>query len=220
MGSVFAWFLCAAARVDYLEIIRTLAPVITAAIAFAALRNWQRQDKAKREAEFLDSLIDATHTYVAEMPKPMTLFQFAKIGMESHAPTWESGEPREIEVKGAITYIQKNGKDEAKRLFEVLEIMQPPVIRLRSLVAKGQVFSFSGYAKCQKAVAMLTWQFDRLEAFAGFIGSPNAIWEHPLVRKLLEDFMAMDPVDINKTIHDSNVAILEFCGETYKKIYG
>ena len=41
------------ASVSYLELIKALAPVATAVIAFAALKNWMRQDKAKREAEFL-----------------------------------------------------------------------------------------------------------------------------------------------------------------------
>ena len=121
---------------NWLEIIKTLAPVATAVIALIALKNWQHQDKAKREAEFLDALIDATHTYIAEMPKPITILEMAKIGMESHKPTWESGEPADIAVKGAIAYIQKNGEREAKRLLEALEAVQPSVIKLRAFSEK------------------------------------------------------------------------------------
>ncbi len=48
--------LYAIATFNWLEAIKTAAPVSTAVIAFVALRNWQRQfDKAKREAEFLDA---------------------------------------------------------------------------------------------------------------------------------------------------------------------
>ncbi len=54
------------ASFNWLEAIKSMAPVATAGIAFAALRNWQRQDKAKREAEFLDALVEAAHAYIAE----------------------------------------------------------------------------------------------------------------------------------------------------------
>jgi len=123
--------------VNWLEIIKTLAPVATAFIAFTALRNWQHQDKAKREADFLDVLIEAAHTYIVEMPKPITILEMAKIGMESHAPTWESGEQTDIAVKGAIAYIQKNGERHAKHLLEALEAVRPSVISLLSRQRRG-----------------------------------------------------------------------------------
>src|SRR5262245_42785998 len=88
---------------------------------------------------------------------PSQFLEMAKIGMVSHAPTWEDGEQVDIAVKGAIAYIQKNGEREAQRLLEVLEVVRPAVIKLRSLAAKGQVFKFNDYAKCWNAVTMLTW---------------------------------------------------------------
>jgi hypothetical protein len=60
--------------INWLEFIKALAPVATAIIALIALRNWQRQDKAKREAEFLDALVEAMHTYIAEMPNRLLKF--------------------------------------------------------------------------------------------------------------------------------------------------
>jgi hypothetical protein len=206
--------------INWLEVIKALAPVATAMIAFLALKNWRRQDKAKREAEFLDALIEAAHTYIAEMPKAVTLFEMAKIGMASHAPTWESGEQADKAVKGAIAYIHKNGEREAKRLLEVLEVVQPSAIKLRSLAAKGQVFKFDGYTKCQDAVALLTWHFDRIEAFTAVVGSPTWNWEHPEVLKHLKDVMTIEPDDIRKSLKENNVAVLEFAGETYKRMYG
>jgi hypothetical protein len=206
--------------VKWLEVIKALAPVVTAVIAFSALKNWQHQDKAKREADFLDALIEATHTYIVEMPKPITIVEMAKIGMVSHAPTWENGEQADIEVKGAIAYIQKYGEREAKRLREVLETVQPSVIKLRSLAAKGQVFTFDGYAKCWNAVVMLTWHFGRIEAFVAVIGSPTWNWEHPEVLKHLKSMMAIDPDEIRESLQKNNSAILEFASETYRRVYG
>src|ERR1700761_5338032 len=173
MCQVLEYSFDAITSINWLEVIKTLAPVATAAIAFFALRNWQRQDRAKREAEFLDALIEATHAYIAEMPKPITLLEMAKIGMASYAPTWESGDDADKAFKGAVAYIQKNGEKDAQRLLGALEAAQPSTITLRSLAAKGQVFRFGGYAKCQNAVTMLTWHFDRIGAFTHVIGSPS-----------------------------------------------
>jgi hypothetical protein len=217
MCDVLVWSLDA---IRWPETISALAAVATAIIALCALQAWRHQDKAKGKAEFLDALIEAAHTYIAEMPKPITLLEMAKIGMQGHAPTWENGEPEDIAVKGAIAYIQKNGEHDGKRLLEVLEAVQPSVVKLRSLAAKGQVFKFDDYAKCQKAVAVLTWHFDRIEAFMAVIGSPTWNWEHPEVLRHLKDVMAIDPDEIRKSIQENNVALLEFASQAYKKIYG
>jgi hypothetical protein len=206
--------------INWLEVVKTLASVATVAIAFAALQNWRRQERAKRKAEFLDALIEAVHSYIAEMPAPVTLIEIAKIGMKSHTPTWETGEQADKAVKGAIAYIEKNGEREAKRLSEELQAVQPSVIKLRSLVVKGQVFKFDSYAKCQNATAMLTWQFDKMESFVAIIGSPTFNWEHPEVLKRLKDVMAIEPNDIRKSLEENNVAVLEFASEAYKGIYG
>jgi hypothetical protein len=50
MCDVLVWSLAAITAINWLEVIRALATVATAVIAGLALKNWQRQDKAKREA--------------------------------------------------------------------------------------------------------------------------------------------------------------------------
>ena len=227
MQEFFAWFANALASVNWptviqalAEIVRTLAPVVTAFIAYKALRNWQRQDKAKREAEFLDSLVEAAHTLIAEMSKPVTLLEMAKIGMDSHTRPWDEGDEDEKAIAGAIAYIEKNGERDGKRLLDCLESVQPSVIKLRSVGAKGQVFGFKNYTACQKAVALLTWHFDRIEAFTGVIVSPSWNWQNPDVREHLANVMKIDPNEIRQSIQENNVALLAFVGETYARIYG
>ena len=66
MREALTWSLDVIASIEWLEVIRTAAPVIIAMIAFRALKTWQRQDKAKRAVEFLDQLIEATHAYIVE----------------------------------------------------------------------------------------------------------------------------------------------------------
>lgn len=215
MCNELVWSLDPIASLPWLEIIKAAGPVATAIIALVALKNWQRQDKAKRQAEFLDQLTDAVHTFIAEMSKPVTLAQFIKTGMESHAPTWEGGDQS---MKGVIAYIEKHGKEESKRLLEALGAVQPATIRLRSLVAKGQMFRFVGYTKCQNAVLVLTSQFDRLEALMAFIGSPSWNWENTDVSSLVKKF-PIDTDEVQRSLKASNVVILEFVTATYGRIY-
>jgi hypothetical protein len=219
MYDAIEWFSCAITGINWLDVITALSSAVTACVAYGALSNWKRQDKAKRESEFLDSLLETTHKYIAEMIAPITLLEVIKIGMESHVNTWEDddGDKR---VTGAVRYIKKNGEQDAKRLIRVLESVQESTIKLRSLAAKGQVFKFDGYAKCLDAVAMLTWHFDRIEAFLAIIGSPSLNWENQDVSKRLKDVIALDPNEMRKSIEDNNVAIIKFVGKSYERIYG
>jgi len=202
------------------ETISALAAVVTAIIALCALRTWRHQDKAKRKAEFIDALIEATHNYIAQMSKPITLLEMTKIGMDAHVPTWENGAHEDLKVKGAITYIAKNGEHDGKRLQEMLVTAQPSMVNLRSLTAKGQVFKFDDYSKCQNAAAMLTRSFEIISSFMFIIGSPTLNWENPEVLKSLKDIMDIDPDDIRNSIQESNVSLLEFASKAYKQIYG
>jgi len=200
--------------INWFEVIQAAASVAVALIALSALTTWKRQDKAKREAEFLDALVDTAHAYIAEMATPITFVQIAKIGMESHIPSGT-----EDQIQGAIAYIVKDGQHVSQRLNETLERARPLASHLRALVAKGQVFNFSSYAKCHDAVAMLTWQIDRIEAFRAIIGSTTMNWKHPDVIRQLNMVLDIDPDDIRQHIEKNNISIIEFSRETYNVIY-
>ena len=204
------------AGIAWLDVIQTLAPLATAIIAFCALQTWKKQDKAKREVEFLDALIEEIHCYIAQMSTPIALIEIDRLAMKGYEPTKKSDDQK---IKGAIAYIEKNGQHAYKRLCEALETVQPSTIRLRSLIAKGQVFKFENYAKCHNAVAMITWQFDRIEAFAAIIGSSSLNWSNTAVLKTLENVLTIQADDIRNQLEESNVAILEFTTNTYSKLY-
>lgn len=214
------WSFDAIKSINWLEIIKALGPYAAAFIGFLALQNWRRQDKAKRQAEFLDELIEAAHAYIAEIYQPVAQLHISKIGMESHVPTWEQGDEADKAVKGAIAYIQKRGEIDGKQLFDILGAMRPSTIKLRSLIVKGQVFKFREYAKCQNAINMLIWLFHRIEAYAGIIGSSTWNWENTKVLDRLREQIALDPNELKKYLEESNVAIIEFSRDNYKKIYG
>ncbi len=81
MCDVLVWFLDAISRP---ETVSAIASVVTAAIACYALQIWKKQDKAKREADFLDALIEAAHIYNVELSKPIMLLRMAKVGLPSN----------------------------------------------------------------------------------------------------------------------------------------
>ena len=205
--------------VPWLDLVRSAAPVATAFIAYRALRNWQRQDRAKREAEFLDQIVESTHAYIVEMNRPISLLRFAKIGMASHVEKWAEGDEHEKDVAGAIAYIDRNGESHGKRLAEALREVEPSVVKLQSLMTKGQVFGFPDYSKMQNAFTKLVWHHGRIEAFRSIIVSPAWHWENPEVRSLLEKVMTIDPDEMHADIGVQNVALIEFARDTYERIY-
>ena len=208
MYKVVTWILDALTRVEWLDILKTVGTLATAVIAYLALRNWQRQDRATREAEFLDALIETVHAYVVELGRPIALVESVRIGMKSQTSAWNDDDESVAIEKGAILYIKKEGAEAAKRLLVALDEVRPASIRLRSLGTKGQVFSFKDYAKCHDALALLIWQFDRMEAFATIVGSPTLNWENPEVKRTLLNVLTVAPKDIRKHIAENNLTVL------------
>jgi hypothetical protein len=214
------WSLDALTSVSWLEVIKALAAGVTAWVASSALKNWKRQDKAKREVEFIDSLVESAHTYIAEFSRPVDLFEMSMIGIRSHSPpALDGGEGVDME-KGAIIYIGKYGREESKRIMDALAGAQQSVVKLRSLIAKGQVFDFDQYSKARNAVALLTWHFDRVGVFASMLGSSTLNWSNTEVRDSLQKVLKIDSEEIRSSIGRDNIALIEFAGATYKKLYG
>lgn len=204
---------------NLLDFIKILALSAMPIIAFLALKNWKRQDRANREAAFLDELIETTHTYIAELSTPIFLMRIAKVGIKSHVPTWEHGDEADKAIKGAIDYIQKRGQSDASRLQEALDAVRPATIRLRSLAAKGQIFKFNGYPRCSNAVTEMARHFDSIEAFKSVIGSPDWNWENPDVVRMLRQQMIINIDGMEKSITRSNTEIIKFSTDTYKRLY-
>lgn len=206
--------------VDWLEVIRSFAPAGTAVIAFFALQNWKRQDKAKREIEFLDGMLDGAHAYILELYKPIILWRLTKTAMISFAPAGAAGDETSRATQGAPNYVQRHGAVEGRRLFEALEAIQPSLSKLKSLQAKGQVFQFEGYAKAYNALELLAWHYSRFEALAFLISSQSLNFAHPEVNKLLADLVAIEPDQVEKNIAEANKALIEFAQAAYRQHYG
>lgn len=200
------------------EIIRTVAAVVTAGVAIWALRNWSRQDRAKREAEFLDQLVDTTHELIAQLPGPLTLLDLIHIGFRSRARDPE--DPTEL-MRGATIYIQQHGQEQQKRLLEQLEPVRPLRAKLKGLTAKGQMFQFPNYqSQCITAIESIARQVDRLEHFGVVVSSANWNWDHPDVQGAVRVALETTTSDIRPKLNAGNVQILNFARDAYGRLYG
>ena len=201
----------------WLELLRSLGPYAAACVGWLALKNWKRQDKAKREADFLDALIESTHAFIIAMSRPVALHQAVRTGMICHGPS--PFDPEKLTIEGAIQYIQKASEATSRRLDEALSQVQPLVVQLRSLASKGQIFGFKDYGKCYQSIQMITWQFDRVTSLGSIISIPTLNWENSQVLGTLEKVVAVESDEIQRSLNKYDVEIIQFSQTTYKQLY-
>ena len=202
---------------NWLEILKTSTGFGTAIIAWLALQNWKRQSKAQKETAFLDEITDAIHEFIDLIAAPMEMVRFIKIGVSSY-----SGLPqldRSLKYPEAVAYIQKQGAEDAKRLYEYLKPCTPILSKIRSLVAKGQVFEFEDYSECQNACRLITQQHEQIQAICALIGNPNWNWQNPQVEKTLGGVLAIDPDQMKQQVEQQNVKFIEFVRKSYAAAY-
>lgn len=200
--------------INWLEVIKTCAAAGTLVVAVLALKNWQRQDKAKREAEYLDALIEATHTYAAAMNVPVIHLDLILMGVRAHQPL-SSLDP----VEGAISFIIEDNKRSSRELLNALTEVQPALVQLRFLLEKGQVFRFKEYGSVGVAVRKLGWQFDRLMAMMAVMDSPSWNWENPEVRSRIGSVVKLNSEEVQHLIREGKDEILHFAARTYQRLY-
>ena len=94
------------------------------------------------------------------------------------------------------------------------------MVRLKSLAVKGRIFQFSDYKLCHDAIAKLTWNFGRLNAFNSVIENPTWNWKHEEVSSLLGKVMKIEPDEILAELRTENSAIIAFVRDSYGRIYG
>ena len=202
---------------NWAEIVKGSVGIWIATVATLALKTWKRQSKAQKQTDFMDEITNSVHEFVATMSASIEMLKYIKIGIESHAraPSLPPG----IENPEAVAYIQKQGKEDSKRLLEYLNLSSPSLTKIRSLSAKGQVLGLRNYAECQNACDMLTWQHDRIRALCYVIGRPSLNWENPEVQKTLSKIIQLDPEEIKRELGEYNVTFLTFVKENYKNIF-
>ena len=204
------------AKIEWLNLIQTIAVIFAAYIANAALHTWKHQAKAKKQTDFLDQLTDSVHEYIQSLSRPIELVKFIHIGFESHKNL-----PGNIkhQYSHIIAYIIARGSDDAKELWQSLESTSHLVAKIQSLVAKGQVYGFINFSKCQDSIKMLLWQQQRLQVVASIVGSPSLNWENPDVIKGIENMLTVQPDDIENLLQKHNSEFLGFVNENYQSIF-
>jgi len=198
-------------------IIQSFTGFATVWIAYLALTSWRNQHKAEKVTFFLDELTDVIHEYIQLMNLPIQRLQFIKIHIDSHK--FDIDLKKDLDFPEAIAFIEKDGKEESKSLLEALTPCHKPLSKIRSLVVKGQVLSIKNYKECQDACNMLSWQYDRLQAFYSIISSTNINWEHEKVKENLKNILKITSEDIQQYLSNNQVAYLTFVKNTYDKVY-
>ena len=203
---------------DWSAIIQALASIWVAMVATLALRTWKRESKARRQTDFLDALTDSIHDFIALMAAPIEMVKFAKIAIQSHAEL--SQVDKRLRTPGAIAYIERRGKEDSKQFGELLDKGMPAVSTVRSLVAKGQVLGFTNYNECRDSCALITWQYDRIQAFSQVIGQTTLYWENPNVQDIVDKALSIEAEGIKTYLQEQNIKLLEFVQANYKAILG
>jgi hypothetical protein len=97
--------------------------------------------------------------------------------------------------------------------------MHPTLVEDSFLSGKGASFGFKHYNECQNACAMITWQYERIQALCSIIGSGSLYWKNPKVQETLSKVVSLDPDDIERQIKEQHVKFLIYIKDSYKTIY-
>ena len=170
-------------KINWIEIVNGLIGIWLAIVATIALKTWKHQSKAQKQTDFLDEITNSLHEFITLMGTPIEMLKFIEIGIESYHSSIDL--KKNIENPVVITYIQKHGKEEGQQLFDYLMLCNPSLIKVSSLLVKGQVLDFKNYIECQNACNLITWQYDRIHAFCSIISRPSLNWENPVVQDTL-----------------------------------
>lgn len=216
MCEVLVWSFDAITAMNWHEFFKTLAAVATAIIACMALRNWKRQDKAKREVAFLDELIEAVQNYTHSLSPLIASLTVLRIVIHgtSRPPEGviDAGAIRDfIKADRAFTFTSNEKEMEPARIA---------ALKLDALVKKGTVFRFPNYGKCQTAVDEMRHLLNLFETVTATLGSTYVNHEHPQVVAQYESFAAIINLDLRSKSKAGNEKFLQFATSAFQRIYG
>ncbi len=202
---------------EWSKIIPSLASIITAFIAYNALNTWKEKEQANQKSKFIDIFIDEVHIFIAEIQPAVWAYKNIEISINTYNNADKTGS---ISNEAPYsTYITKNGVKDSEFLTTHLKKCTNHVSKIRSLLAKGQIYNFTDYHKCQDSSDLIIWQYDRLQAVASMIKNPNLHWENTEVQKTLGEALSQSSKDMENKLKENNILLLEFARKNYEKIY-
>ena len=202
---------------EWSKIIQSIASILMVWIAYKALTTWKKKSTADNKMSFIGELSDEVHNFIILISPAIEVYRFVKIGIESHSSQDQYNNIKNRPIYAA--YIEKRGKEDGHLLFDKLKSCTSSVSKIKSLVTKGQIYNFIKYEDCQNACALLTWQYDRLQAVAGLISQQSWTWENTEVVETLNKVLSTEIEDIEQNIKQQNVKYIEFAKDNYCSVF-
>lgn len=207
-------------KIPWASTISTSATVVTAFIAYKALKVWREQDRAQHRIDYIDSLLDVTHQFIFDIGPAISFGEFVKMGMRSHIQDWTDEPDEEKITNGAINYIKRRGADDGKTLFDYLSRSKDSAVKIQSLSVKGQVYDFDAFDKCLTSIKQLLHIRGQLSALASIVSSSSLNFDNPEIRSMLASFTALNLDSMNNEIGLHNISVIEFARAQYRQLYG
>ena len=198
---------------DWIDILKILPSFVTATVAYCALRNWRRQERAKHVSSFLAELLQAALKVKHSMAKACSLVRLVQgcvIGaLDEDAPS----------SKGKH-YLQRYAKPDAARLKEILKDAEPARLKLEELVVQGNVYNFDQYEICRAAIQGVLRNIDMMELFLMMLDEDyDAADEKEAMRRL--SFLQSTNVKSDETSFNLRLnEILAYASRQYRSTYG
>jgi hypothetical protein len=79
---------------------------------------------------------------------------------------------------------------------------------------------FRNYNECRDACELITWQYDRIQAFSQVIGETTLYWENPEVKDTVDKVLSIEAKNIEIYLQEQNIKLLEFVRTNYGAILG
>ncbi len=201
---------------DWPTTLQGIGAIWVALVASIALGAWKKQLKATKSTEHIDLLSDTIYEFILLMNPPLSLLYFTKIDFVSYADS-HLNIPKAEKQSGVLKYIERNGEESSKKLFERLSPAREVLGKMKALAIKSEVLNLPGYEKCQYSIMMLERSFNQVEKFASFLGSPHLNGENPIIQESLYFFKEIEPEIIVKDIETQHSAFISFAKGVYAK---
>ncbi|SSC08306.1 hypothetical protein BTURTLESOX_2425 [bacterium endosymbiont of Bathymodiolus sp. 5 South] len=202
---------------EWSKIIQSIASISMVWIAYKALTTWKQKSTADNKISFIGELSDEIHNFIVVISPAIEVYRFIKIGIGSHSSQDHYNNIKNRPISAA--YIEKYGKEDGHLLFEKLNSCTSSVSKINSLITKGQIYNFIKYEDCQNSCALLTWQYDRLQAVAGLISQQSWNWENTKVVETLNKVLSTEIGDIEQNIKQQNIKFIEFAKDNYCSVF-
>lgn len=202
---------------DWPAALEASAAVVTAVLAYKAIKIWRQQDSAAREADFLDKLVDEMHNFISQFSRPLAQLRVILISIRSHSP--REGTEDERLIEGVQAFIACDEGDSAAELIEALKSVQPSLIALQSLMAKGQVFGFRDYPAAYHNLLAIIQPYSRCQSVAEIIDRKHWNWQNDEVRRVALSTLKIDVDDVSNSIGRSNAAVIYCTNGWYRSLY-